>query len=512
MTTLTGIPAVLRDPPCWLIYYPISDPLHPERKPGKHPSVAYRTPEDRAASLRPLDGLLQRSLRPGGGYQRWADPAEGLTYIDIDHCRNADGSIEPWAQAIVDAIDSYTEVSGSGTGLHIVCRARLDADCINSAGKAGTSVEMWGSGKVPNRLLAMTGDTVGLQTAVNDRQAEAEALLQRVKAGEFKPGAEPAVKRDWRDAFRDPAKLATGDIRMLIKKFMPEGVTLLGSCSGVGKTWLAVSMLKALITSERFLGLYDVPELQKCLYLIPEAGDRALRYRLERMRVPLDGERYRVRTLADGILRLNDPLLIEAVQEWHPVVFLDTAIRFKSGEENSASDNAPLADALFALLRHGAQAVVGLHHSPKPTAQADELTLENVLRGTGDLGAMCDAVWGLQHDRTGKSEEYASQSKMLTRLYIECVKPRDFEPAEPFRILGRPCINETGNFSVMAEYENEGEQTQAARGDLAVRLVDADPTISQRQLAARLEMRRGDVDGLLKAHGRVRKGDRWVTE
>jgi hypothetical protein len=186
-------------------------------------------------------------------------------------------------------------------------------------------------------------------------------------------------------------------------------------------------------------------------------GDRSLRYRLERLRVPLDGTRFRVRTLADGVLRLNDPLLLQAVNEWNPVVFLDTAVRFANvKDENSAAENATLADALFSLIKAGARGVVGLHHSPKGTAKADELTLENVLRGTGDLGAMCDAVWGLQHDRgrQGEGEEYVEESRNLTRLFVKCVKPRDFEPADPFRVQGRPYIDEQGDFVVLTG-ENE---------------------------------------------------------
>lgn len=41
---------------------------------------------------------------------------DGIVGIDQDHCV-ADGNIEPQARARVDLLDSYTEVSPSGTGL-----------------------------------------------------------------------------------------------------------------------------------------------------------------------------------------------------------------------------------------------------------------------------------------------------------------------------------------------------------------------------------------------------------
>lgn len=45
----------------------------------------------------------------------------GMIFIDLDKIRNKDsGRIEPWAAEIVDLCKSYTEISQSGTGLHIL--------------------------------------------------------------------------------------------------------------------------------------------------------------------------------------------------------------------------------------------------------------------------------------------------------------------------------------------------------------------------------------------------------
>jgi hypothetical protein len=51
------------------------------------------------------------------------DPFVG---VDLDACRDAEtGAIAPWAQSIVDRLNSYTEVSPSGTGIHLFARGRL---------------------------------------------------------------------------------------------------------------------------------------------------------------------------------------------------------------------------------------------------------------------------------------------------------------------------------------------------------------------------------------------------
>jgi hypothetical protein len=39
--------------------------------------------------------------------------------VDLDACLDTEGDLDPWAEAIVKLLDTYTEVSPSGTGLHL---------------------------------------------------------------------------------------------------------------------------------------------------------------------------------------------------------------------------------------------------------------------------------------------------------------------------------------------------------------------------------------------------------
>jgi putative DNA primase/helicase len=53
---------------------------------------------------------------------------DDLCGVDLDDCLNPDtGVIEGWAQEIIDELDSYTEISPSGTGVHILLRGELPA-------------------------------------------------------------------------------------------------------------------------------------------------------------------------------------------------------------------------------------------------------------------------------------------------------------------------------------------------------------------------------------------------
>ena len=265
----------------------------------------------------------------------------------------------------------------------------------------------------------------------------------------------------WQDTFHRLDELPEGDIIMLIDKILPEGITFLGAGSGVGKTWVALSMARALTNGTPFMNVFHVPEPRNVIYLVPENGAKAFRRRAAIMGI--NPERFWCQTMNDGIpISLHDPILASAIRDLkHPVIFLDTAIRFQtSSDENSATESAQgLAKGIFNLIQLGAIAVVGLHHATKEAAKSKEsLTLETCLRGSGDIGAMCDCVWGLQNDTggDGEGEPYLKQSQDLTRLFLRCVKPRDLDPKPAdFRIQGRSENGESyfvtdGDFHVLA--------------------------------------------------------------
>ena len=77
-------------------------------------------------------------------------------------------------------------------------------------------------------------------------------------------------------------------------------------------------------------------------------------------------------------------------------VFLDSVVRFTTGSENDAENIRLFSDVLFRLLHAGARTITGCHHSPKSFETAQSMTLENILRGSGDLGAMISTCWGIR--------------------------------------------------------------------------------------------------------------------
>lgn len=99
---------------------------------------------------------------------------DSLVGVDLDHCIAEDGTIDAYAQKIVDELDSYTEISPSGTGLHIFVHGSLPP-----GGRKKGPVEMYQVG----RYFTVTGRHLdGTPLTVEERSAELTALHTRVFA------------------------------------------------------------------------------------------------------------------------------------------------------------------------------------------------------------------------------------------------------------------------------------------------------------------------------------------
>ena len=95
-----------------------------------------------------------------------ADPFCG---IDIDRCRTARGEIEAAAQALIRRMSSYTELSPSGSGIHIVVKAKLPGP-----GRRTDNLEVYDSG----RYFTITGRQVAESPlCLQQRQQEIDELI-----------------------------------------------------------------------------------------------------------------------------------------------------------------------------------------------------------------------------------------------------------------------------------------------------------------------------------------------
>jgi putative DNA primase/helicase len=173
-TTRTSvIPAELRQRRQWVVW-------RSEQRDGKSTKVLY---QPRGDAQRPAKSTDPETW---GSYQdatAAADSADGIGFVftsgdpyagvDFDHCRDPEtGELEPRAALRIMQLDSYTEVSPSGAGIHVLLRGAKPGPRCRTGG-----IEMYDQA----RYFSVTGQHLpGQPATINDRQDQISALYAEV--------------------------------------------------------------------------------------------------------------------------------------------------------------------------------------------------------------------------------------------------------------------------------------------------------------------------------------------
>ena len=154
-----------------------------------------------------------------------------------------------------------------------------------------------------------------------------------------------------------------------------------------------------------------------------------------------------------------------------------------------------------------------IHHATKASkANGERMTLENMLRGTGDFGAMCDQAYGIRKDMTlysngnGPMEidlvslKDREQIGGLTSLRLAASRKNK---ADAGISLPVSYINETGDFHVVSKTENSRRESQSI-----LAMVNQDPNIPAKDIAEQLGISDYRVKSILEQNGyhRVKGG------
>lgn len=128
--------------------------------------------------------------------------ANGIFGVDLDNVVK-DGELTPEAQDIIKTLDSYTEYSPSGTGVHILAKGTLPPKDRRKG-----NIEMYSEG----RFFTVTGNVLGEVKEVQERTAQAAAVHAKY------------IKREEPKATNQPQELNLSDLNLsdseLINKAM----------------------------------------------------------------------------------------------------------------------------------------------------------------------------------------------------------------------------------------------------------------------------------------------------
>lgn len=180
-----NIPPELRDTPNWVVWKLEEKIVKGEKKLTKVPyqangSKASTTNTATWGTFAQAAAALATGRYTGIGFVFTNSPYTG---IDLDHCVE-NGIIEPWALDIVNRFSSYTEITPSGTGLHIIVKGTIPAAYKHN------NVEMYTTG----RYFTVTANHLGATPKrAEERQTELDAMYSELRPP--KPEPAPAAPR-----------------------------------------------------------------------------------------------------------------------------------------------------------------------------------------------------------------------------------------------------------------------------------------------------------------------------
>jgi putative DNA primase/helicase len=181
-TAESKIPSELTRLPQWLCW---RKELDEKGKPTKVPSSARS--RDKLVAGSSTDphtwgtydaavGITNKFGLNGVGFA--ISESDGLSLIDLDHCRDPEtGIIALWAQEIIRALNSYSEISPSLTGVHVWLFGKLAPGSRCKKKYETGNIEMYSR----DRYATVTGVHLeGTPTAIEERQKELDALYAKV--------------------------------------------------------------------------------------------------------------------------------------------------------------------------------------------------------------------------------------------------------------------------------------------------------------------------------------------
>ena len=211
------VPAALRRLEQWVVWRseetargPTKIPYRP-RQPGVRASTRDRSNWSDLETA--LTAVRDHSDLAGIGFVLSAD--DPFVGIDLDDVLDPSiGAVAPLAARAIRRLDTYTETSPSGTGVHLI----LEGSLAGLVGRKHGNVEVYEDG----RYLTVTGAVLGGHDRIEARQAELEAFHafafpQRVSGRGGPRGASGEHAGERPDGFEDAAELS--DYELLDRMF-----------------------------------------------------------------------------------------------------------------------------------------------------------------------------------------------------------------------------------------------------------------------------------------------------
>lgn len=226
-TDVVNLPAELKELDVWVVE---------DRKQPCYPSWEWRNSDEPTTSFEDAKAELERrqgSPRAGDGLGIILEPSLNLVVIDGDKVVNDSGEVFGPYQDILDAANTYSEYSSSGTGIHTLVFG-VSGLLEDRSMKHDTFEQEWACGEVPHidlfgsqeaRNVVLTGDVVGDTHHIRDSPAFVQELHSQFPERQTATPSEQVHHPIDGDAlaFEPQEDYAVADIRATVEQYAEYG-------------------------------------------------------------------------------------------------------------------------------------------------------------------------------------------------------------------------------------------------------------------------------------------------
>ncbi|WP_374989118.1 phage/plasmid primase, P4 family [Priestia megaterium] len=183
-----NIPNELKNTPHWILW-------RSEKRDGKPTKVPYQINGELAQSnnkrtwstFPTIIKFYEQGEYDGIGFMFSKD--DPFVGVDIDRCVS-EGALTELAEDVIETIQSYTEYSPSGEGIHIIAKGKLPLKGPGTGRKnPSIGLEIYRHG----RYFTFTGNSLG-KTPVEERTEEFKSLFDKYLKEKPKPGAKASTR------------------------------------------------------------------------------------------------------------------------------------------------------------------------------------------------------------------------------------------------------------------------------------------------------------------------------
>jgi RecA-family ATPase len=295
-------------------------------------------------------------------------------------------------------------------------------------------------------------------------------------------------------SYDDLIKKDMPEVRWLIKDVLPiNSLIILAAPTYHYKTWILLEFARAIAGKQSLFNKFEVPEKKGVVIVNEEMWEGTIQSRV--LALPHQEADLPILFYNQQTVKIDNEehtkALIKACKDVDAgIIIFDSFVRIHNLDENSASDMRKAFEFLTMFTKEGIATLVTHHHRKPPVQYGASKAKDDInsMRGSSDIAAMADCVWGVK-----KTDQEGS-------FVLMNFKQRMQEPVKPFKVSIRK-EDDVLLFNYEGEYGEDDEKSNKIMEsmDTILTFVEQNPNCSTSEVVESMTALKIGRDTIKKA-------------